>query len=294
VRARVAAHLLTGSGVEGTRARATELLFLGAALLNLYLQVGNAGPHYNDHILLILLNKINGQMYHTNTRTRAFTTAGAYHLPRPLCLAQPPTLSPLLPHHTHPHSPHSPQANYTGPAPDPTTLAAVAARLHPTLTAAAGKEDDASASASTTNKAFTLLEADGESPYPYALIPQALAASRLLLHLLTLPQHAAWLAPTPLALDEQGQPTLAPAATTTTTTTTTTITLLRRASLLLLQEKEEEEMGGTARVWALRALVTHRRALPGRRLTTALWAEAAALGGPVSPLTVEVGGVGVW
>lgn len=120
--------------------------------------------------------------------------------------------------------------------------------------------------------ACSLLEADGESPYPHSLISSALAAARLLLHCLTSPQHAAWLSPRPLALDANGQPTLAPAITIPDQPT------LRRASLLLAQT-------GTARVWALRALVTHRRALPGRRLTTALWAEGAALGRQL----VEVG-----
>jgi hypothetical protein len=171
----------------------------------------------------------------------------------------------------------SQQANYTGPAPEPVTLAAVAARLQPTLTTEAVAEEDPKAAAAA---AFALLEADGESPYPNALIPQALVAARLILHLLTLPQHAAWLAPAPLALDAQGQPALAPAASP--SPNDDSLTALRRASLLLART-------GTARVWALRGLVTHRRALPGRRLTTALWTEAAAVGRPMVEVRLGLG-----
>lgn len=96
------------------------------------------------------------------------------------------------------------------------------------------------------------------------------------------PAHAAWLHPQPLALDAAtGQPALAPYHPPPPHSNSDAALLaLRHAGLLLGQT-------GTARVWALRALVTHRRALPGRRLTTALWVEGRAVGAAV----VEVGGV---
>lgn len=173
LRARVAAYLKEG---DGMRARATEVLFLASALLNLYLQ-----------------------------------------------------------------------ADYTGPAPEPTALSAVAARLHPTLLPTT--HDDAS---TATAAACSLLEADGEAPYAHALLPSALVAARLLANVLLLPQHAAWLSPTPLALDSAGKPCLAPCAAVSAggngnggAAAADALTTLRRASLLL-------GATGTARVWALR------------------------------------------
>jgi hypothetical protein len=136
------------------------------------------------------------------------------------------------------------QSNYTGPAPSEAELAEYRALLGPL-----GMPAERAS-----------LEADGEGPYSRSVLPEALAAARGILHALSLPAVAAWNVPMGLAAD--GKPCL-----------------VKRAPA----EKAPPCMHGldTANLWALRALVTHRRILPGRNPTPGLWLEAQTLAKPL-------------
>ena len=162
------------------------------------------------------------------------------------------------------------QANYTGPHPDSSVQQAVKSLLSPFLS-------NSNSNSSSNNMAdeqimvennhfeadedmaFSLLSADGESPYPHCVLPQALLLARLLLHSLALPSLASYL--TPLTLhDTTGKPTLSP---------NPSLPPFLPPAL------------ATSKAWSARACVTHRRLLPGRRPTLGLWTEFSLLSGPL-------------
>ncbi|TFJ82413.1 hypothetical protein NSK_006272, partial [Nannochloropsis salina CCMP1776] len=106
--------------------------------------------------------------------------------------------------------------------------------------------------------ARAFLNADGEGAYPHCVLPHALLLARLLLHALALPSHASYLTP-PVVDGTTGKASLAPSP---------SLPPFLPPAL------------ASAKQWAARACVLHRRLLPGRRPTPGLWAELCLLTGP--------------
>jgi hypothetical protein len=110
------------------------------------------------------------------------------------------------------------------------------------------------------------LDADGESPFSKSVLPEMLCLARGVLHPLALPGLLPW--SHPVQLTAEGHATLPACPTACPLAFSSTVTLLE-----------------TAKLWAGRAVVTHRRLFSGRHPSPGLWAEAQAVFLPLIKVT---------